>query len=290
MKHINGRITMLGTSLCSEKKLVKLARLIRTLRGSASIGFSVMALSMLAFSARAGNLVINSEFTSSLTFSQSIYNQVTPWVVSASNARVYLYLPGTATTTGATYTHGTGAQVVLTGTGDNSDPFNGNGNFVGFDSGFGYTIEQTIPFSALSANTQYELFFDTAASQQTIASGGFGGATTEYWQVTLGSQTEYLCAGGAESATACSSPLFSIGSQGYSGWFQEEMIFTTPSTIPSGGEMLTFLAVGSPTGLPPFMLLDSVDLQAVPEPAGCALVGVGLLGALFAHRRRKKRA
>jgi hypothetical protein len=57
-----------------------------------------------------------------------------------------------------------------------------------------------------------------------------------------------------------------------------------------GSELLQFLAVGSPTGVPPFLLLDSVDLQAVPEPASYALVSVGLLGALFARRQQKKRA
>ncbi len=282
-------VALLRTPLGSaEKKLVKLARLIRDSRGSASIGFSVLALSMLAFSARADDFVINGDFASSLTFSQSIFNEVTPWEVSADNARVYLYLPGTATTTGATYTHGSGAQVVLTGTptsGDDSDPFNGNGNFVGVDSGFGYTISQTL--TGLSANTEYLLTFDTAASQQTIDSGGMGGATTDYWQVSLGSDSEYLCGGGTEQGAACSTPLFSIPSQGFSGWSQEEMTFNSGA---GGNEVLSFLAVGSPTGLPPFMLLDSVGLQTTPEPASWVLLGGAIFGVGVAGRRRNKRA
>jgi hypothetical protein len=160
--------------------------------------------------------------------------------------------------------------------------------FHGIDAGFGYTISQTI---SLPANTQYELSFDTAAAQQTIASGGLGGATTDYWQVSLGSDIEYLCEGGVGQATACSSgnPLFSIPSEGFSGWSQEEMIFNSGA---GGSEMLQFLAVGTPSGIPPFMLLDSVGLQAVPEvpePASYALFGTALVLVGFATGRRRNR-
>ncbi len=51
-----------------------------------------------------------------------------------------------------------------------------------------------------------------------------------------------------------------------------------------------FFANGSPTGLPPLALLDSVSLVAVPEPETYALLGLGLLGILAVRRQQKKRA
>jgi hypothetical protein len=38
------------------------------------------------------------------------------------------------------------------------------------------------------------------------------------------------------------------------------------------------------------MLLDSVDLEAVPEPVTYALMGGALLGALFTRRLQKRRS
>ena len=49
---------------------------------------------------------------------------------------------------------------------------------------------------------------------------------------------------------------------------------------------LSFLAIGTPNGTPPFALLDDVSLQ-VPEPA--ATVFLAGMGALLAARLRRKR-
>ena len=54
--------------------------------------------------------------------------------------------------------------------------------------------------------------------------------------------------------------------------------------------MLKFLAVGTPTGVPPFSLLDGVTMNAVggvPEPATWAMMilGIGGIGAMARRRR-----
>lgn len=51
---------------------------------------------------------------------------------------------------------------------------------------------------------------------------------------------------------------------------------------------LSFLAHGTPEGVPPFSLLDGVSGTAVPEPATWALMvgGLGLVGGALRSRRR----
>ena len=68
-------------------------------------------------------------------------------------------------------------------------------------------------------------------------------------------------------------------------WESQTLIFKATGVT----ETLRFLAKGSPDGLPPFVLLDGVSIQAVPEPGTLALVGVSLLGLLLARRQQKRR-
>jgi hypothetical protein len=262
-----------------------------SLRRAIAAGLSVTALAATASPTKA-NLVQNGEF-SLFTLptgvglvpgdSFSFGTQVTDWSVgiggtAIDNGRVYLYAPNTATTTGALYTpDGAGRYyVVLSGTAaDYPDP-NNLGNFVGIDSGFGYTLSQTI--TSLLPNTKYLLSFDTAAAQQTIASGGLGGATTDYWQVTLG----------GTSSMPVTTPVINNLSEGFKGWIPEELTFTTPSVLTN--DTLQFLAVGSPTGVPPFALLDSVNLAIVPEPSTWTMMLIGFASLGFVGYRASRKS
>jgi hypothetical protein len=73
----------------------------------------------------------------------------------------------------------------------------------------------------------------------------------------------------------------------FSGWLPVNLTFTANST----SELLSFLAVGTPSGnLPPFALLDGVSLTAVPEPSTWAMMLLGFGGLGYAAYRRRRTA
>lgn len=281
----NDKITVLlfeKPPYSEESKLVKLSRLIRTLRKSAVIGLSVMALSMLAVSAQAGNLVVNGEFS---LFTTGGTNQL----IGCSGCAVLQNWTNTRPFTAA---YGPNASELIGASGASSNVFlwgpkngssNGFGdmspnqvndptaNFLASDSdpSFSGTLSQTIP--GLVLGQQYLLSYYWAAAQFTDETG----ATKSGWTVTLGSQT-------LVDGTIGSGLFASIPSKGFSGWNLESLSFTYNGP----GNILSFLAVGSPTGLPPVALLDSVSLVASPEPTPLSLVGVALLGLVLVGLRR----
>ena len=139
------------------------------------------------------------------------------------------------------------------------------GNYVAIDGGFDVgAINQQM--SGLTVGQNYELSFSWAVAQQL----GFEapGGLTEKFVVSLGTQT-------------IQTPTISYSNHGFKGWFQQTMIFTPTITNP----ILSFLSVGTPTGQPPFALLDGVSFQAVPEPSSCLVSALAL--AAFTLRRRR---
>jgi hypothetical protein len=144
----------------------------------------------------------------------------------------------------------------------------GNGIVVAADGdpAWAGSLSQTV--NGLIVGATYDLTFNWAGAQQQ----GFSGATTESWQVALGSSTQ--------STATVNTP-----SQGFSGWQSATMDFV--ATSPS--ELLNFTAIGAPSGQPPWLLLNDVQLNAVPEPSSLLMTGLGgviFVGCRLRHRFR----
>jgi len=140
------------------------------------------------------------------------------------------------------------------------------GNFVATDGDYlSGQLYQTI--SGLTPGGQFVLGFWWAGGQLWNSDG----ATTQYWQVGLGSETH-------------STPTVDVASHGFSPWTYQTFDFTATSAT----EQLLFHAFGSPA-VPPFLLLDGVTLNSVPEPSTLSLAVIALMaGGAFALRRRAR--
>jgi hypothetical protein len=242
----------------------------RGLHGSAAIGFSAMALLTCASPAQANQIIVNGSFELTTNGSGQFDSKTTAtgWTSSGYN---FIFASGTADTTGATGDFG---NLKLWGPNDGSA--NGlpasspdGGNYVAADGAFEIgAITQTV--NGLIVGNSYNLSFFWAAAQQS----GFNGATTEQWKVSLGGQEE-------------DTPVLNNANHGFTGLKLETFSYTATAT----SEVLSFLSVGTPNGVPPFALLDGVSLTT-PEPGTCTLIGIGLLGIpiarkLLARRLRK---
>jgi len=173
--------------------------------------------------------------------------------------------PGNSSTPAYRAVWGVGNGVMNGFTGYGPGGSTDTNNFLIADGGWHRTaISQDL--TGLHVGDHYTVTFDWAAGQWY----GNNGPTTEQWQVSLGSQVG-------------DTKVFSNVTQGFSGWMTDSITFTATSA----DETLSFLAIGSPEGNPPLLLLDDVAAYDTPEPAAWSVLLVGGLGLAAAMRRRR---
>jgi hypothetical protein len=268
-----------------------------------SIALSAAAVALVASSARAStNYVQNGSFesVSGLTASFSLETptsdetKVANWSLGNTSALTTnqvlncLVMGGTNTNVCGTVEFGGGFSYwvnpgespdggnYFAADGDSSADDTGAGG-VGVNGGYSVPIYQSI--AGLTIGQQYTISFYQAAAQQNVKSG----ATTEQWEVEFCTTLPTTLCNGSNVQL---SPLMNDVSHGDIPWQSVSLNFTANAT----SEILEFIALGTPNGAPPFDLLDGVNMQATPEPATFALIGLGLLAVPFAARLRRKLA
>ena len=260
------------------------------LRKSASVGFSVMAISMLAFSAQAlpisnGSFEnVNSPTGSSFLITANNTTEVTDWVTSSGVS--FLLYPGTATTvvSGIALWPGCAAGSTLLNC-INPAPFPSTspdgGNFLAVDGDVPLSGTLTQTLSGLVPGQFYNVSFYQAAGQLKDFRNQNNlcctGSTTEQWLVSLSD----IPFGGISIETHLSALMLN-DSQSFVGWQSQTLTFKATNAM----EVLGFFALGTPSGVPPFVLLDGVTVTAAPEPGIYALLGIGLLSLLVARRQQ----
>ena len=232
--------------------------------------FAMLAsATIVAVPASAGtNLVTNGNFETGYSVSTEFntgFNAAsgpTGWTSAAPGFNLYLD-PTTATTVDAISQYSSEQQRL-------APSFTGaspaGGYFVALDGDVNANGALSQLLSGLTVGKKYDVSFYWAATQLSNRSG----ETTERLDVSFGGTTQ--------STATITNP-----SQGFSGWQGETFSFIAGAAT----QTLSFLSVGTPTGLPPMAVLDGVSVTAVPEPATWALMlaGFGMVG--FAVRRRR---
>lgn len=227
----------------------------------------LLALACTNVQATPVNLVKNGDFEQTTGTGQIGYNTTVAYWTSEGGYN-FVYGTGEADTTGALSWFGT--PMTLWGSnngGANAIASSANGgNFLAADGAYGVSAIQQL-IEGLTVGATYVVNFEWAAAQQY----GFSGETTEHWRVNLGD----------DPSTWQATGIYTNASHSSSDWMQYSMRFTATST----SEMLSFLAAGTPSGEPPFSLLDGVSMYQVPEPASWLLL-ILAMATIAAMRRR----
>ena len=154
-----------------------------------------------------------------------------------------------------------------TGSSNGLGPSPDGGALVEIDGGGDYRASLDQKLIGLTVGRTYNVKFYWGGGQQSCC----GGTTTEQLQVSFGNSTQ-------------STAVWNNPQAGFSGWFSESFAFVADGA----SQTLSFLAIGTPYGQPPVVLLDGVSVEAaVPEPATWAMLiaGFGLVGAAARRRR-----
>jgi hypothetical protein len=220
-----------------------------------------------------GSFSLTTNGSGQLTFNTVATNWINDNYDAGTDGYNFLFASGIADTTGAT---GVDGNVKLWGPNDGSA--NGlptsspdGGNYLAADGVYEQAaITQQIV--DLTVGDQYTVGFWWAGAQQE----GFNGATTEWWSVTLGDQTQQTS-------------IVSDPNHGFTGWEYVSFNFIADASD-TVNPVLSFLAGGTPNGEPPFALLDGVSLYQTPEPGTYALLGLGLLALPVAGKLRRRMA
>jgi hypothetical protein len=254
----------LYTSLLSHRTIVSTTLMLAALITSAHATPLTVVNGGFDETGISGSYEFNTNWT---TGSQS----VTGWTSSGYN---FVIVPDTADSTGATSSYGVG-DLKLWGPGDGS--MNGlgaspdGGNYLAMDGAFSVgAVSQMI--YGLTPGQAVDVSFYYAGAQQ----HGYNGTTTEAFDVSLGGET-------------LKTPVLDNAAHGFTGWQSETLTFTPTSS----NELLSFLSVGTPNGVPPFTLLDGVSMSpvaATPEPGSFALLltGIAGVGGMVRDRLNKK--
>lgn len=211
------------------------------------------------------NLVTNGDFelstyTQSSEFGVAFGGQgVTGWTATLPNGYSnYWFSANASTVNSLNRFNSPNEKLAPTYTG----PSPVGGNFVGIDGdvadGFASPLVQTI--NGLTVGSRYNVDFFYALTQLQSRTG----PTTNEVQVTFGGVTQ-------------TTGVVALPSRGFIDWSAQRFTFTATST----SEVLSFMSVGGPGGLPPYALLDGVSLTAVPETSVWVMLiaGFGLVGA-----------
>jgi hypothetical protein len=265
--------------------------------------FAVAAIVGTASAADATNLIANGDFSTfnsgaagpGYTFRSYGDDQLADWtqnVISGNNGGLVVVLP--SSTLNDTTIHDGGATVYSfwsTANGGFSTitaPPSGNPYVFAQDSAPENTSYLSQTVNGLVAGQTYAITFNWAGLQLRSADGSnWNGDTNEKWEVNLGGTydggTSQTFTGGT---TLYTNTITDVPSHGFVGWETASLRFVATGA----SEVLNLEAVSSSGGMPPFALIDNLQLNAVPEPATWAMMLIGVAGMGAVARRRRSAA